>query len=99
MAATIATAPTAAVIRLGRQADLATAQLQGGRGPVLAGPGRLNQLGAQLSVAALGDAARQVELPLEYSLGVSPQKPMNCPAVANRRQSPTSPTSVGAPGG
>jgi hypothetical protein len=39
---------------------------------------------------------RQVLVPLEYSVGVSPQKPMNCGAVANRRQSPTSLASVRA---
>jgi hypothetical protein len=41
---------------LGWQASLAAAQLQGGRGPVLVGPGRLDQLGAQMAVAGLGDA-------------------------------------------
>jgi hypothetical protein len=82
---------------LGWQASLAAAQLQGGRGPVLVGPGRLDQLGAQMAVATLGDAARWVLEPLEYSLGTRPQKPMNCPALANRRQSPTSLAKVNAP--
>ena len=82
---------------LGWQALLAAAQLQGGLGSMLVGPGRLDQLGAQLGVAALGDPPRQVELPLEYSLGVSPQNPMNWPALANRRQSPTSLANVNAP--
>jgi hypothetical protein len=36
--------------RLGWQAVLAAAQLQGGRGPVLVGPGRFDQLGAQRTV-------------------------------------------------
>src|SRR5207247_9742895 len=39
------------------QAFLAAAQLQGGSGAVLVGPGRLDQLGAQVPVAGLGDAA------------------------------------------
>src|SRR5215217_7983162 len=42
---------------LGWQAVLAAAQLPGGRGPILVGPGRLDQLGAQVAVATLGDAA------------------------------------------
>src|SRR5215207_2366206 len=42
---------------LGWQAVLAAAQLQGGRGPILVGPGRLDQLGAQVAVPGLGDPA------------------------------------------
>jgi hypothetical protein len=38
------------------QALLAAAQLQGGLGSMLVGPGRLDQLGAQMGVATLGDA-------------------------------------------
>jgi hypothetical protein len=60
---------------LGWQAFLAAAQRQGGLGPVLVGPGRLDQLSTQVATAALGDAPRQVELPLEYSLGTRPQNP------------------------
>ncbi len=42
---------------LGWQAVLASAQLQGGRGAVLVGPGRLDHLGAQVAVATLGHPA------------------------------------------
>jgi hypothetical protein len=43
--------------RLGWQALLAAAQFQGRLGSVLVGPGGLDQLGAQVGVATLGDAA------------------------------------------
>jgi hypothetical protein len=49
------------------------------------------------ALPALVRRPRWVELPLEYSLGTSPQNPMNWFAVANRRQSATSAAKVSAP--
>src|SRR5215218_4436354 len=66
-------------------------------GVVLVGPGRLDQLGAQVALPALVSGPRWTLVPLEYSLGTSPQNPMNWLAVANRRQSATSAASVSAP--
>jgi hypothetical protein len=82
---------------LGWQASLAAAELQGGLGSVLVGPGGLDQLGAQVGVAALGDVAPPGGVAAGVFAGVSPQKPMNCGALANRRQSPTSLAKVSAP--
>jgi hypothetical protein len=82
---------------LGWQASLAAAQLLGGRGAVLVGPGGLDQLGTQMGVAGLGDVAPPGPLAAGVFAGVSPQKPMNCGALANRRQSPTSLAKVSAP--
>jgi hypothetical protein len=66
-------------------------------GPVLVGPSRLDQLGAQVGVAGSGDVPRRVVVPLEYSLGTSPQNPMKALARGNRRQSPTSLAKVSPP--
>ncbi len=79
------------------QALLAAGNLGPDARVVLVGPGRLDQLGAQVGVAGLVRCPRQVRWPLEYSLGTSPQNPMNAAARANRRQSPTSAASVSAP--
>jgi hypothetical protein len=79
------------------QALLAAGDLNTDPWPVLAGPGRLDQLGAQVGVAGLMRWPRAVRWPLEDSLGTSPQKPMNWLAWANRRQSPTSAARVTAP--
>jgi hypothetical protein len=40
---------------------------------------------------------RHVDVPLEYSEGTRPQKPVNAAARPNRRQSPTSLASVNVP--
>jgi hypothetical protein len=49
-------------------------------------------------VAGLGEpAAVDPVAPLEYSLGTSPQNPMNWLAWPNRRQSATSAANVSAP--
>jgi hypothetical protein len=50
-----------------------------------------------VGVAGLGEPATVTRLPLEYSLGTSPQNPMNWLAWANRRQSATSAANVSAP--
>jgi hypothetical protein len=53
------------------------------RRAVLVGPGRLDQLGAQVLVAGLGDVPRRVEPPEEYSEGTRPVNPMNVAARGN----------------
>jgi hypothetical protein len=77
-----AEAATQAQLRLPRAGDLfwwqallAAAQLQGGLGSMLVGPGRLDQLGAQRALPHLVMRPRQVELPLEYSLGSARRTP------------------------
>jgi hypothetical protein len=65
--------------------------------PVLVGPGRLDQLGAQVGVAGLGQMPAPGLGAAGVLAGTSPQKPMNWLARANRRQSQTSAASVSAP--
>ena len=60
------------------------------RGPVQAGPGRLDQRTRTSCGPALVIAPRRVRAPLEYSEGVRPVKPMNAGSEANRRKSATS---------
>ena len=79
------------------QALLAAAQADPDRGPVLVGPGRLDQLVRRCSLPHLVMWPRRVEPPLEYSEGTRPQKPLNAAARPNRRQSPTSLARVSAP--
>ena len=76
---------------------MAAGDLLADGGAGLVGPGGLDQLGAQVQVPGVGDVPARVRSPLEYSLGVNPQNPMNAPAVANRRQSHTSLARVSAP--
>jgi hypothetical protein len=57
------------------QALLAAGDLGAHPWPVLVGPGRLDQLGAQVGVAGLVRCPRRVWVPLEHSLGTSPQNP------------------------
>ena len=68
-----------------------------GGGLGLVGPGRLDELGAQVGVAGMGDPAPAGAVPAESSEGTSPVKPMNIPAVGNRRQSHTSDAKVSPP--
>jgi hypothetical protein len=79
------------------QALLPSTQVDPDRGPVLVGPGRLDQLGAQVLVAALGDVAPPGRAAAGIFRGTRPQKPVNAAALGNRRQSPTSLASVNAP--
>jgi hypothetical protein len=82
---------------LGIQALLAAAQVDPDRGPVLVGPGRLDQLGAQVLVATLGD----VTPPGRAAAGIlrrhQAANPQNAAARGNRRQSQTSLARVSAP--
>lgn len=59
-----------------------------GGGPVR--PGRLDQLGPERVLPAWVISPRCCRSPEECSVGTSPVKPMNIPAVGNRRQSHTS---------
>src|SRR5829696_8092967 len=79
------------------QALLAAGDLGADTWPVLVGPGRLDQLGAQVDVAGLGEVASGGPLAAGVLAWTSPQNPMNWLARANRRQSPTSAASVRAP--
>lgn len=59
-------------------------------GPVLIGPGRLDQLGSEVGVAGLVMWPLWVLDPVEYSVGTKPTNPMNEAVRPNRRQSQTS---------
>ncbi len=80
--------------RLRRQAGLPAPEGGPDRRPVPVGPRHLDQGGRTPSGPALVMWPRRVRDPLEYSVGISPAKPMNARAEANRRQSTTSAASV-----
>ena len=72
---------------LGIQALVMVGDLPANRGTVLVGPGRLDQCARRWALPALVSRPRWTVLPLEYSLGTSPQNPMNWLAWATRRHS------------
>ena len=82
---------------LGIQALLAVAQVGPDRGPVLVGQADSTSWVRRCSLPHLVMWPRRVELPLEYSEGTRPQKPLNAAARPNRRQSQTSLARVSAP--
>ena len=82
---------------VGGDAGLAAGEGEPDGGLVAIRPGGLDEVGAQVGVAGAGDVAAGVWVPLEYSLGTRPQKPMKVPARGKRRQSATSAAMLSAP--
>ena len=79
------------------RAGLPAAQGGPDRRGMLAGPGRLDQRGADRLQPALVMWPRRVRSPEEYSDGTSPVQDMNARAAGNRRQSTISAVRVSPP--
>src|SRR6266516_981979 len=79
------------------QALVAFAELEPDGGAVLVGPADSTSWARRWALPVLVMCPRRVDVPLEYSLGTRPQKPVNAAACGKRRQSQTSLANVSAP--